>query len=103
MLALAEELQNISVVCKRAGISRSHYYEIKQAFENFGSEGLAPAATRASTKVRKTLDTTCGRGERPGRQGVHRGLTGSQPVRGPRQRAGGAVVRAAPPGYLRRP
>ena len=27
MLALAEELQNISVACKRAGISRSHYYD----------------------------------------------------------------------------
>ncbi len=46
MLALAEELQNISVACKRAGISRSHYYEIKQAFEKFGAEGLAPAARR---------------------------------------------------------
>ena len=31
MLALAEELQNISQACQRAGISRSHYYEIKEA------------------------------------------------------------------------
>lgn len=46
MLALAEELQNISLACKRAGISRSHFYEIKQAFEKFGPEGLAPQARR---------------------------------------------------------
>ena len=42
MLARAEELQNISVACKKAGISRSHYYEIKEAFEKYGAEGLAP-------------------------------------------------------------
>ena len=38
MLAQAEELQNISLACKRAGISRSHFYEIKDAFERFGAE-----------------------------------------------------------------
>ena len=31
MLALAEELQNISLVCRKAGISRSHFYEIKES------------------------------------------------------------------------
>jgi transposase len=46
MLALAEELQNIRLACKRAGISRSHFYEIKQAFEKYGRDGLAPAARR---------------------------------------------------------
>lgn len=46
MLALAEELQNISLACRRAGISRSHYYEIKEAFERYGSEGLAPRNRR---------------------------------------------------------
>jgi transposase InsO family protein len=46
MLALAEELQNISLACRRAGISRSHYYEIKEAFEKYGAEGLAPQARR---------------------------------------------------------
>jgi transposase len=46
MLALAEELQNVSVACKRAGISRSHYYEIKEAFEKYGREGLAPQTRR---------------------------------------------------------
>ena len=46
MLALAEELKNISLACKRAGISRSHFYEIKEAFEKCGPEGLAPATRR---------------------------------------------------------
>jgi len=46
MLPLAEELKNISLACKRAGISRSHFYEIKEAFEKYGPEGLAPAARR---------------------------------------------------------
>lgn len=46
MLALAEELQNISLACKRAGISRSHFYEIKQAFEKYGADGLAPRPRR---------------------------------------------------------
>jgi len=41
MLALAEQLNNVSAACRRAGISRSHYYEIKEAFEKFGAEGLA--------------------------------------------------------------
>jgi transposase InsO family protein len=46
MLALAEELQNITLACKRAGISRSHFYEIKDAFERFGAEGLVPQTRR---------------------------------------------------------
>jgi len=46
MLALAEELQNISLACRRAGISRSHFYEIKEAFEKYGAEGFAPRTRR---------------------------------------------------------
>lgn len=46
MLALAEQLNNVSAACRRAGISRSHYYEIKEAFEKFGAEGLAPQRRR---------------------------------------------------------
>jgi len=42
MLALAEELQNISLLCRKAGISRGHFYEIKEAYEKWGAEGLAP-------------------------------------------------------------
>jgi transposase InsO family protein len=46
MLALADELQNISRACKVAGISRSHFYEIKEAFERYGRDGLAPQLRR---------------------------------------------------------
>jgi transposase InsO family protein len=46
MLALAEQLSSVSVACKRAGISRTHFYEIKEAFEKYGREGLAPAERR---------------------------------------------------------
>jgi len=34
MLALVEEL-HVSLTCKRAGISRTYYYEIKEAFEKY--------------------------------------------------------------------
>lgn len=46
MLALADELQSISRACKVAGISRSHFYDIKDAFEKYGRDGLAPVARR---------------------------------------------------------
>jgi transposase len=46
MLPLAEQLNNVSAACRRAGISRSHYYEIKEASEKFGAEGLAPRTKR---------------------------------------------------------
>jgi transposase InsO family protein len=46
MLALAEELQNISKACKVANVSRSHYYEIKKAYETYGRDGLVPRERR---------------------------------------------------------
>ena len=46
LLALAEELQNVRLACQRAGISRTHYYEIKEAYERYGAEGLAPQTKR---------------------------------------------------------
>jgi transposase len=46
LLALAEQLQNVKQACKLAGISRSHYYEIKEAHEKPGVEGLAPGIRR---------------------------------------------------------
>jgi transposase InsO family protein len=46
MLALADELQSISRACQVAGISRSHFYEIKDAFEKYGRDGLAPQPRR---------------------------------------------------------
>jgi len=52
MLALAEELQNISLVCRKAGISRSHFYEIKEAYEKWGAEGLPSAAAQTADRHR---------------------------------------------------
>jgi Helix-turn-helix domain len=46
MLALADELKNISRACQIAGISRTHFYEIKDAFERYGRDGLAPKERR---------------------------------------------------------
>jgi transposase InsO family protein len=58
MLALAEELNNISAACRRAGISRSHYYEIKDAFEKFGADGLAPQPRRKPRMPNQTPPET---------------------------------------------
>lgn len=46
VLALAQEIDNVRLACKQAGISKSHFYEIKSAYEKFGSEGLAPRQRR---------------------------------------------------------
>lgn len=42
ILALARDLRNVSQACRRAGISRSRFYELKSAFDKHGVEGLAP-------------------------------------------------------------
>ena len=40
LLQLAEQLQNIRQACKMMGVSRQHYYDIKERFEQAGVEGL---------------------------------------------------------------
>jgi len=40
VLALADQLRNVSLACRRAGMSRSHFYELKQAYQKHGVEGL---------------------------------------------------------------
>tara|TARA_Y100000768_G_scaffold295823_2_gene229632 strand:- start:34742 stop:35050 length:309 start_codon:yes stop_codon:yes gene_type:complete len=40
ILELSEKLGNITEACKRLGVSRRHYYDIKQAVEEDGIEGL---------------------------------------------------------------
>ena len=40
ILELGEKLGNMSQACKRLGVSRQHYYDIKEAVEEFGIEGL---------------------------------------------------------------
>jgi transposase InsO family protein len=40
IVELGESLGNISEACRRLGVSRQHYYDIKQAIEEEGLEGL---------------------------------------------------------------
>ncbi len=46
VLAVAEGLRNISPACRRAEILR-HFYEIKEAIEKYGADGLALQPRRA--------------------------------------------------------
>jgi hypothetical protein len=51
MLALAEQRNNVNLAFKRASIIRSHYYEIKEAFEKFGADGLARQPKRKEHSI----------------------------------------------------
>lgn len=42
LLQLASELDNISKACRIAGVSRRHFYDIKDDFENGGIDAFAP-------------------------------------------------------------
>ena len=44
MLELAETLGNISDACKKLGVSRTHFYDVKKALEEEGIEGLLEKA-----------------------------------------------------------
>lgn len=46
VLALAQQLRNVKAACRLAGISRSHFYEIKAAFVKHGPGGLIPKPRR---------------------------------------------------------
>jgi hypothetical protein len=51
MLALAEQRNNVNLAFKRASIIRSHYYEIKEAFEKFGADCLARQPKRKEHSI----------------------------------------------------
>ncbi|RLG44075.1 MAG: IS481 family transposase [Thermoproteota archaeon] len=44
IVQLSEQLGNISEACRRLGVSRQHYYDIKSALETEGIEGLLEKA-----------------------------------------------------------
>ena len=46
VLELGQRLGNISEACRKLGISRQHYYDIKQAIEEEGLEGLLEKSRR---------------------------------------------------------
>jgi transposase InsO family protein len=47
ILELGRTLGNISEACRKLGVSRQHYYDIKQAIEEEGLEGLLEKSRRA--------------------------------------------------------
>jgi hypothetical protein len=55
ILALADGPQNISRACKVAGIRRSRFYEIKEAYKKYGREGLAPQPRGQRRELDKVL------------------------------------------------
>ena len=46
LLELAEYLQNVSEACRVMGVSRQHFYDIKQAYEVGGAEALREKSRR---------------------------------------------------------
>jgi len=60
MLALADELKNISRACQVAGISRGHFYDIKDAFER--SRAGWPGAERTPSAPDAQRDPARARG-----------------------------------------
>jgi len=51
MLALADEMQIISRACTVAGIKRTHFYEIKEAFERYSRISLIPQPHPAARRM----------------------------------------------------
>jgi hypothetical protein len=46
LLELAEFLTNVSQACRINGCSRQHFYDVKQAYEEHGLEGLKEKSRR---------------------------------------------------------
>ena len=62
MLELGKKLQNVSEACRKLGVSRQHYYDIKSMVEENGIEGLveksrrnARPANRVSEEIEKAI------------------------------------------------
>ncbi len=57
MLDLATTLGNISEACRKLGVTRQHYYDVKQVVEEFGVDGLIEKSkTKANPKNRLPLE-----------------------------------------------
>src|SRR5688572_20821683 len=54
VLTVAAELHNVVKACKLAGMSRSHFYAMKKAYEAYGKEGLLPRVRRKPTMANRT-------------------------------------------------
>ncbi len=49
---LSSQLRNISEACRKLGVSRRHYYDIKTALEEEGVEGLLEKAREIRLRLR---------------------------------------------------
>ncbi|MBU1922815.1 MAG: IS481 family transposase [Candidatus Omnitrophica bacterium] len=56
LLQLAEQLQNIRQACKMMGVSRQHYYDIKQRFKQDGVDGLKQTERRPPRMPNQTSE-----------------------------------------------
>lgn len=54
IIELSEQLGNISDACRKLGVSRQHYYDIKSAIEEDGIEGLLEKA-RTNPRIRNRV------------------------------------------------
>ncbi len=54
ILTMAAELNNVVRVCQLMGVSRSHFYAMKKAYETQGREGLAPRVRRKPLMPNRT-------------------------------------------------
>ncbi len=63
-LAEAGELQNISRVCKIAGISRTHFYDIHALPRHQGKPSNATAGARRASSVASDTDDSAARAGR---------------------------------------
>ncbi len=58
LLELAEYLTNVSAACRVMGVSRQHFYDIKQAYEDGGVEALREKSRRTPNLRNRTAAAT---------------------------------------------
>ena len=97
----AEELGNVSAACREAGVSRSAYYQLRQRFRRYGSDGLHPKhrkgpARAASGAGSRGRAADPGRGPGPARLGSAADLGPARDARDPGRPEHG-LPRPAPP------
>jgi hypothetical protein len=51
---MAAELKNIAKACRLAGVSRTQFYTMRKAYENYGKDGLAPRVRRKPVMPNRT-------------------------------------------------
>ena len=55
ILELGRTLGNISEACRKLGVSRQHYYDIRTAIEEEGLEGLLEKSRRVPAEVEEQV------------------------------------------------